>query len=295
MRKKKCSFLIGNGFDLALGFHTSYECFYNSTHFKNLVGENGIADYLKSQNEKNKSWCDVEMGLWKYEKEIEKQYGCDNSQINDRFRADHKQLTVALQNHIADCSSGRVSPKFVQLIEDWNLLYDIRFVCCFNYTTNVVLFKLLQDYYKLYNIHGSIPPQSHIETPCVVLGIDPSMEVCPQHQFLYKNNQKRDSQQGQLLFTTPSKELLTAHKIVKKEWKSLYEDVEEVIVFGCSFSKSDEQYFKYLLEHRGKKQLIIYHYGAKDRADIEDRICEMFPNESFDNITFRDSTKYSSI
>ena len=81
--------IIGNGFDLNLGFQTSYNDFLSSDRFRMLAdGDNQLAHYLSKTNQYNQqtniNWVDIEHELKtfsaivsNYEKHSENQFVSD--------------------------------------------------------------------------------------------------------------------------------------------------------------------------------------------------------------------------
>ena len=60
------AFIIGNGFDIANGFPTSYGDFLESTDFKNLLSQdNQLAKYIRDKRNEAK-WVDMEIEIGKY-------------------------------------------------------------------------------------------------------------------------------------------------------------------------------------------------------------------------------------
>ena len=59
-------FILGNGFDLGLGFKTSYGDFMKSKEFLDFRESTYLGEYLYKEQNKNKTWIDIEKELSKY-------------------------------------------------------------------------------------------------------------------------------------------------------------------------------------------------------------------------------------
>lgn len=57
--------IVGNGFDLSMGFKTSYGDFMKSSYFPNKETST-LCSYLHNQYEENMGWIDIENELSKY-------------------------------------------------------------------------------------------------------------------------------------------------------------------------------------------------------------------------------------
>ena len=62
--------ILGNGFDLDLGFRTSYGAFMESQEFQNFQEATYLGKYLSDEQNKSKTWIDIEKELSKYCLEI---------------------------------------------------------------------------------------------------------------------------------------------------------------------------------------------------------------------------------
>ena len=89
--------LLGNGFDLALGFNTSYKDFYESHEFNILTSD--LAKYIKKSKEKGlKNWSDLEALLSEYSVEVKDNEKLLLSRDNDGsvFKKEFEELKTAL-------------------------------------------------------------------------------------------------------------------------------------------------------------------------------------------------------
>lgn len=159
-----------------------------------------------------------------------------------------------------------------RLEESWKTYFDIKRVCCFNYSANAVYGELLDGYSKLDRIHGDINPNVKYSEVQVKLGIDRSMDVCSEHSFLYKDTMPTYSYG---IWTEPNKRLIAIGKKLKNgvsKFHPEFFDVDYIVIYGCSLGKSDTAYFRYLFQNANGKKIVLYYYGNTERTSIEDRI-----------------------
>ncbi|MBO7529252.1 MAG: hypothetical protein J6T37_05190 [Bacteroidales bacterium] len=287
-----CVVYIGNGFDVACGFKTRYSQFLGSEIFHDLLKKSKLAQWIEGKYKKdNDKWSDLEELLYYYSLHICNDYsGTSRFQEETKvFKIEHRTLTLALQNYIANQTSSDGNGFIPSLIETWQSCFDINTVCCFNYTPYVVTQKLLYDYIKLSRIHGELMPSVIKEDVKIKLGIDRCMKVCKEHEFLYKDKMDR---YGFGIWTKPDKKLNAAANIVGTPLHPTFSDSDYIIVYGCSLGRSDTAYFKYLFENIDKQMVLLYHFGAKEKNTMSNKIKELAPKLDIDrNIIFIDSSR----
>lgn len=278
---------LGNGFDIALGLKTRYSQFISSGFFQKLLGRNKLAEYISFMN-KEYNWSNVEEMLYEYSREL----GCSNEEENEKFKKEHYDISMALQEYISDDSTNVGNNNLNKLIISWLSNVEVLRVCSFNYTPTPVLFHLLPDYVNLHRIHGIANVGQLNDKMKIILGIDRSMTVCKAHEFLYKDNIQLDDSEVRSGFRPPTqKEIIIAKNILKTELRPLFYDADAMIIYGCSMGRSDYTYFKYLFENSHNRLFIIYHYGHNEKNILRQRIIEItrgkFPIK---NIIFIDSS-----
>ena len=98
-------FVIGNGFDLDLGFSTRYSDFANYSQLWPFESETeGLAGYLNKKKDTEK-WLDIEQCLFEYAR-IKPRVRSLNSDDRMPVEQDHKnfcKLTQNLNYYIRDC------------------------------------------------------------------------------------------------------------------------------------------------------------------------------------------------
>lgn len=290
-----CVIYLGNGYDIAWGFKTRYSQFIESTMFKELKDTSNLAKWVDDKYSEDKDrWSNLEEMLSVYSLHLKSLYKNtqDFMDATDLFIKEHKDLTITLQNYIAEQLYSSFRPNYMQKLEDsWKSTFDIKRICCFNYSANAVYGNLIDDYNKLDRIHGELNPNGNYTKVQVKLGVDRSMKVCPEHGFLYKDTMPTYSYD---IWSEPNKRLLAAGQCVKPTVKAFHPefyDVNVIIIYGCSLGESDTAYFKYLFENIENQIILLYYYGVKEKTIIMKRIKEL--SHKFDSdqkIVFIDSS-----
>ena len=289
-----CVVYIGNGFDIACGFKTRYSQFLDSEIFHNFVQKSKLAQWILGKyKEDNDKWSNLEELLYYYSIHLCKnvQESSSFTKETEVFKEEHRTLTLTLQNYIINQYSSDGNGNIPLLLESWHSCFNINAVCCFNYTPYVVLEKLLPDYIKLSRVHGELTPQVIEADVKVKLGIDKCMKVCKEHEFLYKDNMGR---YGFGVWKEPDSKYIAAANMLETQLHPTFSKSDYIIIYGCSLGRSDTAYFKYLFENIDKQIVLLYHFGAREKNTMSNRIKELAPKLDIDrNIIFIDSSKYN--
>ena len=106
--------IVGNGFDLGIGFKTSYKDFMDSSYFPN-PNESGLSEYLVSVRDKNFGWVDIENELATYSKKLEDMNNCglegSYREYSEKFRFEYELLKNGLRNYLKILTSQRMTLK----------------------------------------------------------------------------------------------------------------------------------------------------------------------------------------
>ncbi len=252
--KPKTLLLIGNGFDIACGYATSYSEFVKNKLFADLIEKgNNLCRHIQSVKEMQ-NWVDLEVELYNYSQKITRENRI-NINISKEFELEFSALSKALQEYLTsiNATKNRIIPPYIEnLVRKWgdeNEIYTI----CFNYTK---FFNLVgQDYiYKLNkkykSVHGYVDPLNFKPKNTIVLGIDDSMVVVPEHSFLYKSS-------------NPVLNIMGVEEFISSS--------EKFIVFGCSLGCTDEWYYKKIFTQKNKI-FEVYYYGDHEKYIILHRI-----------------------
>lgn len=283
---KIIAILLGNGFDIANNFKTSYNDFVESGEFKNLLdNNNALAKHIYSIK-KIYNWVDVETELGNYSFNLENSTPTEKQrEVTKIFLEEYRALKENLYKYINSMTSGLTNPKMEKLIDSW-LTYTLPdnnmkiFIVNFNYN--------LWDHIRFYNnairenlitgaplhIHG-VTDYLVPDSEKIVLGVDYLSVRGASHNFIVKafDKQTRD-----------------------KEYFNNIHSASKYIIFGCSIGSTDLRYFKPLFEKSKNKEFDIYGYGTIGLADVQGNIAKMCNFDEFkaDNIVnFLDSSYYS--
>lgn len=257
-QNKPCVFVIGNGFDIDLGWKTSYKDFFNSPIGKQcLKSKTALSRYIK-MHKGDVDWCDLEMYLMKY---VKRESGSDaiyNKGIPLNADADMKffqKLNNALCDYLESAQREKINEDSVA----YHVLQIILEAKCFN--DNVFDF----NYTDLRNVGGSLtftcqPP--HYIHGCVkegntIIGVPADIEVIPGYEQMRKMFNRNYHQ-------TPIASALM--------------DAKEVVIFGHSLSKIDYPYFsaffkklrsdEYLQKRNEIPHVTIFTYDMSSKLKI---------------------------
>ena len=278
--------LLGNGFDIANNFKTSYCDFVESDVFKALlVSNNALATHIYNIK-KLYNWVDVETEIGNYSFQLEKNTPpTKQREVTFLFLEEYTALKKALYQYINSMNSHTTNPKMEALIDKWlNLTipdYNTKlFIVNFNYN--------LWDHIRFFNnaikenLIGGQPLHIHgrtdytvSEADNIVLGVDDRSIRGTSHNFIVKafDNQTRD-----------------------KEYFNTILKASKYIIFGCSIGGTDIRYFKPIFEKSKEKDFEIFGYGKIGLADVQSNIAKMCDFDIFktsNNVSFIDSSDFS--
>ena len=268
--------ILGNGFDVALGYPTKYSQFYeNSDLLRDYAYKGNTLCKHILENVEGELWSDLERGLYQYSLRLTKEYGEGNKGQAEKFEKEFKELRKALFNYLDSVAGNSVEfdvqHPAIGLNIEWHELQPQYLT--FNYSINTAVTADMNQrcilnandsinerrfIYQHGSIYNSQEGKNH--TPeNIILGIDPdSQSVEPAHSFLYKNKQKLHD--------------LSSTKNYIKE-KNFY------VVYGCSIGDSDATYFRAIFNHnQNNKIFLIYGYGSEAIENIKsniERICKI--------------------
>lgn len=241
----KTVILIGNGYDLALGFKTSYSDFVSSEYFQKIKSSSlcqRIFETTKIQN-----WVDLELEILEHSKEFTDSFSDTQKQ---EFKKEYEELCDALTNYLKlEANYSSSSGNIISYLRDiWYKEYADGVhkptVICFNYTSNCEIhFRWCDVKY----VHGTINQNK------IVLGVDEVSykSIHPDLSFILKSGA------DDLNVSGISDILLNADKF---------------IVFGCSLGKTDYWYYDKIFNNKRGKSYEIYYYGENQKENIMNEI-----------------------
>ena len=244
-------FIIGNGFDLSLGWLTRYSDYESNREFWPFANEqnSGLALHLYAKAKLEK-WLDIEHELFLYASIENNVSFCGNqkSDSKDFLRLKHglydylntvQQNSPLLDNSIA----ARVLSKIVKN----GKFLDIY---TFNYTSlQLIANKLGLGIVRFSYVHGAL------ENNDIILGIDDHETVVDGYDFLFKTFDKN----------YPSSPIQYA-----------LQEANEVVFFGHSLGATDYHYFQNFFKKQSesamsvkdRKKITIFTFNENSRMDI---------------------------
>lgn len=280
--------VIGNGFDLAFGFLTSYMSFAEKGVAVAVPALNGMEFWpfneaadekyqhslyqhfhehkiLNQDNLGRVRWIDVEGELWKYAKSKKGERLSPEfiSQDKNTFHLLKDRLKIYIERmHPHEWAKDNEDPNIRPFLKVLKENGDFKKIYTFNYTdVQLVLQKFVgyteDDLPEVVYIHGSTKEKN------IVLGIHDEPSIPNEYAFLRKSSQTK-------LYDL-STDLLQA---------------DEIIIYGLSIDKIDGQYFESFfhqmastsavcMEATSKKRLTILTKGKSSVKSIKKNITDM--------------------
>lgn len=239
--------IVGNGFDLSMGFKTSYGDFMKSSYFPNEE-TSYLCSYLHNQYEENMGWIDIENELSKYSQLLSRfELTPKTGKIElgaESFREEYEELKSSLKSYLQEETKGAFGPSQdnpAKRVID-KLPTDSKIIS-FNYTS--IIERLTWDKFKdskgnLLHIYGSLAPYDDI-----VFGVEDSAKLSKEHVFLYKAYSRH---------------------LKVQEFSDWLNSAERIIFYGYSLGDTDRQYFEKFFRKLCSSdsiytELIFYYYG----------------------------------
>jgi hypothetical protein len=265
VKKPKVVVIVGNGFDLDLGYSTSYNDFVESKWFKALLDEdnippeliledkyadkmqiypNGLAKYIKEQKEHN-NWVDLEECMMQYAL-------LTKNKLNDKdLLREVKALKYFLYQYVGGLK--RVFEKYA-LDRQYKVAYRL-ITELIQHEVNIEIWNFNYTYYcqlvleynscksdfisnKLHYIHSYLY-EADQDKLALVLGCSYSNELNEVCSSLIKSNMIADYQ--------AKKKLLNKH----------LSEAENIVFIGHSLGSTDQHYFENILESSNLQAITI--------------------------------------
>ena len=250
--------IVGNGFDLNMGYKTSYSNYLDSHYFKELLNNNLLAQYLDKCLKESK-WVDIEKELYKYStglfyKTEEGRFGKipQKTRQIESLKEDYKRLCYSLRGYLNHAINVEIkfNNNAAYRVLSEVLRSDINtYILTFNYTD--IIERLRNIYFQNCNkycinhIHGSLSNN-------IVFGIEDSVEVAKEHVFLYKSHNINQNINGLI---------------------SVFENAKNITFFGYSLGETDHSYFDDFFKAQTMpdckdKNFTFYYYGDNAYDDL---------------------------
>ena len=255
-------FIIGNGFDLDLGWKVRYSDFALSEFWPKYAPVNSIVSYLERQCCINQ-WFDLEAELGKYAS------GNLSSNNQQQWISDTKSyfwelvhkfglfLRDAIKQDIkTDCIAARV---FAEILNNGNFssIYSFNYTDLYEIASNLQLRKG----FKYEHVHGSLKDNN------IIIGAPEDADLKDGFEFLYKTfNEHYHS--SRLIYDL--------------------REAKEIVFFGHSLGPTDYHYFRSLfqeqcrdgLERKDAKKITIFTYDDESRMSILKQLRKMNDNKT---------------
>ena len=246
--------IVGNGFDLSMGFKTSYGDFMKSSYFPHEE-TSSLCSYLHNQYEENMGWIDIENELSEYSRIL------TTKKLNakkiktildiDSLREEYDELKSSLKCYLQEETKRAFGPSpdnpAKRVIDQ---LPAESKIISFNYTS--IIERMTRDRFcaskgNLLHIHGSLAPSDDI-----VFGVEDSAKLSKEHVFLYKAH--------------------SPHLKVQ-EFSDWLNSAERIIFYGYSLGDTDRQYFekffrKLCSDDRTYTELVFYYYDQSSYDNL---------------------------
>ncbi len=286
----KVTFLIGNGFDCALGLETRYSQFYDwyckqdranlSDHVKEFRDE--IDKYIKGSVAAQPYWADAELGLGAYTEKFDiNNVSC----FLDCYEDFHSKLTeyISLQNKKINSKwAGDAKSIFVSQVLNFDQLVDPKeqqiFTKLKNKTSssyedfNFITFNYTKSFDMIYDLFGTSPIGSYKKSNGYTVQCRrgklvhlhgytdkyPILGVCSDLSIKQQELLKDD------LFSTAmlkGRSLDASGQLWKTEALKIIDDSDVICIFGMSLGESDSDYWVKImswLDANPDRQLIVF-------------------------------------
>ena len=246
--------IVGNGFDLSIGFKTSYGNFMKSSYFPHEETSN-LCSYLHKQYEENMGWIDIENELSEYSRMLttKKLNAKKYNTILDigSLREEYDELKSSLKFYLQEETKRAFGPSpdnpakgvINQLPADSKII-------SFNYTS--IIERMTRDRFctskgNLLHIHSSLDPYDDI-----VFGVEDSAKLSKEHVFLYKAHSRH---------------------LKVQEFSDWLNTAERIIFYGYSLGDTDRQYFESFFRKLCSgdatcTELVFYYYGQSSYDNL---------------------------
>ncbi len=246
--------IVGNRFDLSMGFKTSYGDFMKSSYFPHEE-TSSLCSYLHNQYEENMGWIDIENELSKYSQLLSRfELTPKTGKIElgaESFREEYEELKTSLKFYLQEetkrafgTSPENPAKRVIDQLPAGSKIIS------FNYTS--IIERMTRDRFcalksNLLHIHGSLAPNDDI-----VFGVEDSAKLPKEHVFLYKAHSRH---------------------LKVQEFSDWLNSAERIIFYGYSLGDTDHQYFekffrKLCSDDRTYTELVFYYYDQSSYDNL---------------------------
>jgi len=235
--------IIGNGFDLDLGMHTSYKHYAESElwPFKESTQSN-LRNYLNSKKFAY-NWFDLEQELANYAQSVSSD-NLSNEQLlrydNEDFNLLVNKLKEYLQSEQQDLHKNARESKAKSILSEFSKKENY-FIHTFNYTDVKYISEVLKirlNSTRIEYVHGNLGDNN------IILGAGDNKELPEEYDWLYKTSNKNYSSNN------------LADSLA---------NADEICIFGHSLGENDFDYFKPFFKRISQDIDLTYHNPMTDR------------------------------
>lgn len=254
--------IIGNGFDLDLGWKTRYSDFAKSDYwpFKEDYFNPNAELYPYLNNIKNKDlWLDLEMALCKYAMPSQDGIIGSSHHTPENDKIDYEKLVSSLYTYLNNESKKPIKTKSFAAQVLRSVINNGKFkIYSFNYSPIEQIASMLvsDSSVNVDYVHGSLKRDD------IILGIDDVTDICKGYEYMRKS--------------------FNAHYGHHDIYYDL-QDAEEIVFFGLSLGKIDYPYFSQFfkdqtrpeMKRKDSKYIRIFTYDINSRIDIQNNLRKM--------------------
>lgn len=237
--------IIGNGFDLDLGMHTSYNDFAISKYwpYKDWTWDKGLGKYLNDKKH-TEYWLDLENELANYALSLNATELCNETQVRhdkEDFNLLEKKLNEYLKAEQEKLTEDKNDTAAKLVLK--SLVYNKKnyFIHSFNYTNLKIISKELNislDEHRIEYVHGTL------ENGDIILGAGDNNPLPDEYDWLYKTSNKNYSPNN------------LADSLA---------NADEICIFGHSLGENDFDYFKPFFQRISQHMDLTYHNPETDK------------------------------
>ena len=246
--------ILGNGFDLDLGFHTSYKDYFESDQFPFVHNDQSCHSlgHFVYEKEVQDKWYDLENILAEYGSGV--RYTNEKDIQGDK--EDYQKLVQGLADYLnsIDYKQPRNDSIAANILRAANDTLLPPTIYSFNYTNlEVISAAIGVEYTNVHHVHGSLKNND------VVLGVGEYVKLGKDASYLHKTSNLGYRSGGIL---------------------NAFDSYDTIIIFGLSLSQVDYPYFedffkdvasrKYMGDK--KKYIRVFTYDEKSRLEILDNL-----------------------
>lgn len=252
--------ILGNGFDLDLGWATRYSQFAESPEWDAMFKNSYLGRILDEAKHRN-TWLDLEMELYRYASNRIKQVRMVSDSFIANDRKTYDELCVQLSQYLKRVTSLPIKKDSVAAKILYSLLKEGKLDCIysFNYSPlEKVIYELGASRYgtPIVHVHGTIADDT------LILGIHDTEEVDRRYNFMIKSYN----------------EYFCSNRLSVELSKA-----DEIVFFGLSMGPVDNLYFEYLFHYlqnedidiTSKRNIRIVTYDMNGHRNILDNINKM--------------------